>query len=164
MRRRLFGALLGLGMLGVLAAPAGAAGGSSGAVSGPFTGTTSYTFTTDGCSFVHQVYQGTFGTRSRPSGSFDLAGCVELTTGFTYSGTFTVRTAGGALTGTVAGTIDAEILPCSPFHFTLTVTGGTGRFRHTGGTIAVTGQWCSRNTVPAVDDPISGTFVASLTR
>jgi hypothetical protein len=162
--RRLAGVLLGIGLLGtVVAAPAGAASGTSGVVSGPFRGTTSYTFTTDGCSFVHQVYQGTFGTRGK-TGSFRLAGCVDLTTSFGYTGTFTVEARGGNLTGTVAGTIEAATLPCAPFHFTLTVTGGSGRFHRTVGSIAVDGEWCNRGEIPAVSDPIDGQFVASLTR
>jgi hypothetical protein len=160
--RRLAGVLLGLAMLGLAAAPAGAAGDPS-ALSGPFTGTTSYTFATDGCSFVHQVYEGTFGARGT-NGSFRLDGCVDLTTAFGYTGTFTVTARGGQLTGTVTGTIEAQILPCSPFHFTLTVTDGSGRFNRTRGTIAMDGEWCSQGQVPATNDPIDGTVVASLTR
>jgi hypothetical protein len=163
--RRLSGVVLGLGMLGMLglvATPAGA-GGTSGVATGPFTGTTSYTFTTDGCSFVHQVYEGTFGTRGT-SGSFRLAGCVDLTTAFGYTGTFTVTAHGGKLTGTVAGTIEAQTLPCSPFHFTLTVTDGSGRFHRTGGPNAKNGEWCNRGEIPAGNDPTDGQLVASLTR
>jgi hypothetical protein len=89
---------------------------------------------------------------------------VDLTTNFGYTGTFTVQARGGDLTGTVAGTIDAATLPCAPFRFTLTVTGGSGRFHRAAGAIAVTGQWCNRGQVPALNDPIDGQFVASLTR
>jgi hypothetical protein len=164
MLRRIAGVLLGLGMLGFAATPAGATTDFGGRTSGSFTGTTSYTFTTDGCSFVHQVYEGTFGPRTKPIGTFRLAGCVNLTSSFGYTGTFTVTTHGGGLTGTVAGTIEAATLPCAPFHFTLTVTGGSGRLHRTRGTIAVEGEWCNRGQVPAVHDPIDGHYVASLTR
>jgi hypothetical protein len=153
-----------LALVGPVAAPAGAK--PAPLASGPFTGTTSYTFVTDGCSFVHQVYDATVGSNRNPTSSFHLAGCVTLSMnsdGFPYSGTFTIRTRGGTLTGTVAGGVHAEILPCSPFRFTLTVTGGTQRLRHTSGTITVAGTWCERGDVPAVNDPISGDLTASLT-
>ena len=146
------------------------AGGASGdgldaLVSGPFTGTTSYTFTVSGCSFVHQVHDATYGTRSRPSGSFHLDGCVGLGTTFPYTGTFTLRAKGHAtLTGTVSGTVRAEIVPCAPLEFVLTVTGGTGRLARASGSIALHGAWCGRGDIPAVEDPISGALVGSLAR
>lgn len=158
------------GMFGsVVATPAvGAApGGSLSAVaSGPFAGTTSYTFVTDGCSFVHQVYDGTYGTRRKATGSFHLSGCVDLVgSSFLYTGSFSVDAKGqGALTGTVTGTVDAATLPCAPLDFVLTVTGGTGRLARVSGSITLQGSWCGRGNVPAVDDPISGQLVGSLIR
>ncbi len=134
------------------------------ATSGPFSGTTSYTFATDGCSFVHQTFDATFGARRKRASVLHLSGCVDLAGGFPYSGSFTMGLKRhGSLIGTVTGSVGSD-LPCAPLDFTLTVSGGTGRFTRTSGTIALHGTWCSSGNVPALNDPISGTLVGSLTR
>lgn len=161
--------VLAAGMLGsVVAMPtvgASPGGAPSATASGPFTGTTSFTFGTDGCSFVHQTFDGTFGAPRKRTSTFHLNGCVDLAGGFQYTGSFTMGLKRhGSLTGTVTGSVGAEPIPCVPLDFTLTVTGGTGRFTRTSGTIALHGTWCSSGTIPAVNDPISGTLVGSLTR
>ena len=61
----------------------------------------------------------------------------------TYAGTFRMTAGNGdTLIGTYAGTKDASLVDENgyfPFQGTLTVTGGTGRFRHARGRLSFTG-------------------------
>jgi len=169
------GAFVVAGMLAMVVSVPAATAAQSGAldtlVSGPFTGTTGWQFTAAGCSFVHQTFDGTYGTRHKPSGSFHLDGCVTPDLAppnsglFDYVGTFSVKTRGHtAVTGTVSGTEDASMVPCAPLNFVLTVTHGTGRLSGSTGTITLTGNWCGRVSpdIEPVADPINGELVASL--
>src|SRR4051812_28505888 len=176
MRVPSFGKLAAVVIAGVLsmvvAAPAATAapsGSLDALVSGPFTGTTGWKFTAAGCSFVHQTYDGTYGTRRKPVGSFHLDGCVApagtSNNGlFTYNGTFSLHAKGHTgVTGTVSGIEDAGMFPCAPLNFVLTVIGGTGRLAGSTGSITLHGNWCGRTvTVEPVADPISGELVTSL--
>jgi hypothetical protein len=63
--------------------------------------------------------------------------------------------------GTVRGTytIDrAPIAGTAPFHGTFHVTGGTGRFRHVGGTLSMT---CVHHVPPLTDCTVSGPLTGS---
>jgi hypothetical protein len=144
------------------AAPAGSV---DALVSGPFIGTTSWTFATAGCDFVHQVFDGTYGTHRKPAGSFHLEGCIGLDGLFSYVGTFTVQAKGHTtVTGTVSGTVNANMIPCAPLNFALAVTGGTGRLAGSSGSITLRGSWCGTpGAIEPVNEPISGELVASLT-
>lgn len=114
--------------------------------SGPFSGTQTFEFNSEGCSFVHQVFRGTYETRRGRSGRFLVDVCVETGSGFTYTGTFRITTPGGArLRGSVDGTTNAA-LPESSLDLTLTVTSGTKRFEGVTGTVALSGVW--RNEPP----------------
>jgi hypothetical protein len=171
MRARLFGKVAAVVITGVCVMTLGAPVASAAPkhtldplVSGPFTGTTSWKFTTAGCDFVHQVYDGTYGTRRKPAGSFHIDGCIRLDGVFSYTGTFAVRSKGHTgVTGTVSGTVGATSFPCAPLDFVLTVTGGTGRLAGSSGSITLRGNWCGRGQIEPVDDPINGELVGSLT-
>jgi hypothetical protein len=142
-------------------------------VSGPFTGTSVFDFSTPPCSFVHQVHDATYTPDHRHPGSFDLDGCVEFgEAGFAYSGLFVLTTPNGAalhgtVTGVVAGTSPTG--PCDPtgfpasLEFTLALTQGTKGFKHATGTIHLAGTWCSP-AVPGVPGPIFGTLTGALER
>ena len=164
--------LVGLGAVG---APATAASGPplNGEVSGPFTGTTVFD-SAPGCSFFHQVFDATYTTRHRRSGSFHLEGCVDFApVQFVYAGSFVLTTPNRAvLTGTVTGVIGGTPAsdPCEePTDFatsldlTLALTQGTKRFKHATGTIHLVGTWCSPS-VPGVPGSISGALAGALER
>jgi hypothetical protein len=109
-------------------------------VSGPVDGTTEFEFGTNGCSFVFQVWQGTYETARGRVGSFRLAGCVEATGDFPFTGTFILTAPNGAvLTGTVSGTVFGG--PGDGQLFTLGLVDGTKDFRNAAGTIQFTGNW-----------------------
>src|SRR4051794_40877790 len=100
--------------------------GLSRAVSGSFTGTSTYEAAplAGDCHVFHQVYDASYLRRQgAPGGTFRLDGCVIPTDGpFLFEGRFVLADRSGShLTGTVTD----EIFPLS---FTLTATGGTKRF------------------------------------
>src|SRR5918997_1768664 len=81
-------------------------------LSGTFTGTASFQFSAQGCSFVHQEFEGTWIHREgAPGGTFHLTGCVTPVneSSFSYRGTFLMVTQGGAqLRGTLSGGTDGS--------------------------------------------------------
>lgn len=148
-------------------------------VQGTFTGTTVFNGSPS-CSFFDQVYDGTFSTTgqrdaaqrdaARRTGAFHLDGCVTFGPGaaFTYTGSFTLTgPSSGRLAGTVNGVVGATVATgCAgkmavSLDFTLTATHGTKQFKHTVGSVHLTGTWCSP-AVPGVAGPINGTFTGSL--
>jgi hypothetical protein len=146
-------------------------------VSGAFAGTSVFDDDAPQCPFglfVYQVHDATYTTANGRSGSFHLAGCVDVAPiGFSYSGLFVVTTPNGAiLNGTVTGVIGGTSAtgPCEPptpapvaLDFTLALTQGTRSFQHTTGTIHLTGTWCSP-LVPFAPGPIFGTLTGALQR
>jgi hypothetical protein len=108
---------------------------------GTVSGSSTRTATTDPCLFLVTIsgegqatYLGNFTWQS----THTLNVC---TTPFTVSGGSLTLTAadGDQLSGTYTGTSQV-IPPVIAFHITITITGGTGRFANTTGTIEATGQ------------------------
>jgi hypothetical protein len=115
-------------------------------LAGSFSGTTSFSIRTGGCSTVEQVFDATYpGNSAVGSVTLHLDGCVN--TGlvpFTYAGTFALTTSVGTLTGNAAGPINN--VPVSPplpgdFELTLTLLSGSGAFAGTSGLIDVQIVW-----------------------
>ena len=138
-------------------------------VSGPFTGTSVFDFSTPTCLFIHQVHNATYTTTNGRAGSFDLDGCVAFR-GFLYSGLFVLTTPNGAiLNGTVTGVVASTVAvgPCganefpASLDFTLAPMQGTKNFGHATGTIHLTGTWCSPG-IAGVPGPIFGALSADL--
>jgi hypothetical protein len=138
-------------------------------VTGPFTGTSVFDFSTPACSFAHQVYDASYNPQAGSSGSFHLDGCVTFGPGgaFDFNGTFALQWNHATLAGTVAGVVgNAPASACpsgfaSSLAFTLTVQSGTGRFNAASGTISLDGTWCSPTT-PNVAGPINGDLTGHL--
>lgn len=127
-------------------------------VSGPFTGTTSFDFGTQGCFFVFQIFDATF-TTATGAGDLDIEGCVEASGGelFPFTGSFTLTApSGGMLTGTVSGDINAF---SGAFDLTLTVNTATGTLSGATGTVAVAGEW---DFVTPPGNAITGTLTGQL--
>lgn len=174
MRRLLFVVTCLLMGLAVAAAPVAAAPdtGLSRSVTGPFSGTSVFDFSTPACSFAHQVYDASYNAQAGSSGSFHLDGCVTFGAGgaFDYTGTFQLQLNRATLTGTVSGVVGNTpahgcqdgLFPGS-LTFTLTVQSGTARFKAAIGTISLDGTWCSPTT-PNVAGPIDGNLTGHLTR
>jgi hypothetical protein len=119
-------------------------------LAGSFSGTTSYTVGTGGCSFVEQVFDATYpGSSAVGSVTLHLDGCVTPLMippeRFTYAGTFTFATSVGTIAGNASGAIynAASSPPPLPddYELTLSVLSGTGAFGGTQGTIHVSIQW-----------------------
>lgn len=125
-------------------------------VSGPFEGTTEFQFGTEGCSFVFQVWEGTYRTAQNKEGTFRLEGCVQASGTFPFTGTFTLTAPNGAvLTGTVSGSVFGG--PGGGQAFTLRVVEGTKNFRRVVGTILLLSTWPGGSS-------FSGTLAGSLQR
>jgi hypothetical protein len=114
-------------------------------VSGEFTGTGQLLGT---CGLFRQVVDG--GGEWLPLGTttFTLDFCLENPVGELYpisSGTFTVTSPSGTLTGTVGGWVEAGGNPDPavgfPLHITLTVTGGTGAYAGATGDLLLEGAF-----------------------
>jgi len=172
MRRLVFTTAAVLVSLGVAGAPATAAAGArpDREVSGPFTGTSVFDVSTSRCSFVHQVYDATYATTTKQSGSFHLDGCVDSgSADFAYTGTFVLTngkraTVEGTVTGVVGGSPAGTPCPdpsdfASPLDFTLTPTRATKNLKRTSA-IHLTGVWCSPG-APGVPGGISGTLAGA---
>jgi hypothetical protein len=167
-----------IAVLGLAAASVGlAAVASAGAappvskVVGAVTGTTSYTFGTNGCDFVHETFALTVTSGPSRTTSVDLEGCVSLLAlpEFGYRGTFTINGRGKPVSGTVSGTItnfSSSTGSCAPgqqpadLDFVLTPN-GPAHGAHRNDTLTFHGVWCFRGNIPAVDDPVVGELVAS---
>ena len=114
-------------------------------VSGEFTGTGQLLST---CGLFHQVVDG--GGEWLPLGTstFNLDFCLENPVGELYpisSGSFTVTSPSGTLTGTVGGWVEAGGNPDPevgfPLHIVLTVTGGTGAYAGATGELLLEGAF-----------------------
>jgi hypothetical protein len=143
----------------VVASPAEAApaNGLNRRVSGPFSGTTAFEFGTNGCSFVHQVFDLTYQT-ARGKGSLHLEGCAipdgSVTGGFRYDLDFVMKPPRrGRLIGSAAGGV-------FPMDLTLTVERGTKRFRHATGTIDLDGVWTA--SIGTFEGTANGTLTGHL--
>ncbi len=112
-------------------------------LTGSFSGTTTWTFSSENGCFVNQVFDATYlGNSAAGSVTLHLDGCI-FGAPFTYTGTFTITTSVGSLAGNVAGTVSNPLLGPPPYDYdlTLTVVSGTGAFSGTMGTIHVSIQW-----------------------
>ena len=111
------------------------------------TGTISGSSGTGGCSFLEGIFTATYpGSSAVDTVTLQMDGCIPGGGGnfpftFTYSGTFTITTGVGTLTGTVAGQINnvitspvINVVPVTAA-LALTVTSGTGQFAGTTGTL-----------------------------
>lgn len=139
------------------AAPASATGIPTARVTGAVTGDAPFTFSTNGCAFVHQVYSVDVDTRG-PSAHLVIDVCVDLPNepgpAFPANGTFTLTTAGGTLVGDAQGEIGGNIPDA--LAFTLTITGGTRGFAHAQGTLTLTGEWDSQINEGIQNGPVTG--------
>jgi hypothetical protein len=133
-------------------------------VSGPFSGTSFFSFSTMGCSLVYQAFDLTYESEKSRSGTFHADTCGELGTPPTVTGSFMLTTPHGAtLAGAVDGTIcfgcPGIIDPTAvPFVLTLTAAEGTKGLQHVTGTIVVDGTW------NILAGTIAGTVEGSLER
>ena len=131
--------------------------------SGTFTGTTTFQFGADGCSFVHQVFEGTWIRREGAlGGTFEIEGCVRTGSefGFTFDGTFLMVTQGGSeLRGTVTGTLPNGSCPAD-WQFVMTLREGTKRYSGATGTIWVDGVWDCTTGPFMGPNPFNGTITA----
>jgi hypothetical protein len=159
MRRLALAILALIAAVGLAAAPASAAPGTSNLnrlVTGPFEGTTSFVFG-GGCSFVFQVFDATFVPTQPPHrpGTLHVEGCVDLpgSQGI-LNGSFTIATQQGQLQGVASGTI--QIIGPADLAFTLQVVSGTGRFARASGVIELTGVWHFEGTPLGGPAPIDG--------
>jgi hypothetical protein len=162
MRKFVVALLITTGFVSVMPASAGAASPKhlERLVSGSFTGRQDFTFTTNGCSFVYQVFTLSNGERHH-SADLTTQGCVTLDSGpvFTYSGTFTMSVGrGDTATGTAAGSTQGG---SDGLHLVLTITSGTGQFRGIQGTLHLDGGWENDPGVLGTG-PASGTVSAVL--
>ena len=137
-------AVLAVVVTAVLAGAAWPAGAQTD-VSGPFAGTGTFDFS---CSFAHEMNSGTGDWTGLGAVTWSLDFCVQIPPDIVNdpwpvtSGTFTVTTAGGTLTGTMGGSImggQAQADGRFPFSYVLTVTGGTGDLAGATGQITLNG-------------------------
>lgn len=114
------------------------------AVAGPFTGTGTLSST---CPVFHQVVNAGGDWSELGTSTFVLDFCTANDQGGNhwpiYNASFTITAAdGGTLTGTMSGFVEASGTgPEFPLHFTLAVTGGTGRLAGATGSIAMEGAF-----------------------
>ena len=83
-------------------------GASLAELAGSFTGHTSFTFNTNGCAFVHQVFDASYpGSGTVGTVTLHIEGCVSSSmTG--YTGTFTISTSAGTVSGNAVRPADLE--------------------------------------------------------
>jgi hypothetical protein len=123
-----------------------------------FTGTTSGPVPTAGCGFPlvegFQTFDGSYpGSGSVGTVNLHLAGCASFSNG-EYSGSFTITTSVGTLSGSASGPISGLPVP-SPilFELTLSVMTGTDSFAGTSGTLQVPILWLRPS--PAVSGSVT---------
>jgi hypothetical protein len=130
------------------------------ASSSPFTGSATFDYLANGCSFAYQTFDATYpGSTSVGAVTLHIAGCADPFTTMSFSGSFTISTNVGTLTGTASGPVtltsgtggSLAVL----FQLTLSVVSGTGSFAGTTGTLQFV------TTYPASAPPtFSGTVTA----
>jgi hypothetical protein len=118
-----------------------------------------------GCSFVGATFGATYPASSAVGPvTLQTEGCIPFGGGnfpftFLYSGTFTITTSVGTLSGTAAGQITNVILPPPPYEvnlepvtasLALTAKSGTGLFTGTTGTLNLGLTWTEPGTPPIV--------------
>jgi hypothetical protein len=109
-------------------------------LAGSFTGTTSYTFGTNGCAFVHQVFDASYpGSGTVGTVTLHIEGCVSSSI-TNYTGTFTISTSVGTLSGTATGAVNLGASGVT-FDLTLTTTAGTDAFASATGTLHSLISW-----------------------
>jgi hypothetical protein len=131
------------------------------ASSSPFTGSATFDYLANGCSFGYQTFDATYpGSTSVGAVALDIAGCADPFTTMSFSGSFTISTNIGTLTGTASGPVtltsgtggSLAVL----FELTLNVVSGTGSFAGTTGALQFV------TTYPSSAPPtFSGTVTAS---
>ena len=152
--------------LALLAGAASPAAAADIPVSGDFTATGTFTFA---CDFALESTDGGGDWTGLGPSTFHLDWCVGLPPDPTVddwpvtSGTFTVTTAAGTLTGTMGGWVD-PVTPDPqgryPIHLVLTITGGTGAYVGATGELVLDGGLV----VPQLPDrEISGTVSGTVT-
>jgi hypothetical protein len=114
-------------------------------LSGSFSGTTTWTFG-NGCPLVNQIFDASYpGSSAVGAVMLQVGGCVDVVTAsqYSYTGTFTIATNVGTLSGNAAGLANVGVgaQPPVDFELTLTVVSGTGAFAATTGTIHVSIVW-----------------------
>ncbi len=120
----------------VRAHPGGALGLAD--LAGTFTGTEAVVGS--GCDFVHRTFDASYATRGRVgTASLAIDGCTDSTAS-TYTGTFTITTPVGSVSGTAAGAVSMLSRP-PLFNLYLTPTSGTGAFTTTSGILGGFVRW-----------------------
>jgi hypothetical protein len=155
-------ALVGLVGLVGLAPPAAAA---DLPVSGPFTGTGHFEFA---CTFAQEYTDGSGDLTSLGPSTFHLEYCVEPTPDLSdpwpvTSGTFTVDTATGTLTGDVGGHVNASTAGPDgryPIHLVLSITGGTEGYEGATGSLTLD---AGLEYIPFFDRRYEGTVSGTVT-
>jgi hypothetical protein len=112
-------------------------------LTGSFTGTQSFTFSTDGCVFVHQIFDATYpGSATVGNVTLHIEGCVDPAI-TTYTGTFTISTNVGTVSGSAIGTVRFETIGTTSYDFDLTleVASGTDQFAATTGSLNAAIVW-----------------------
>ena len=110
------------------------------ASSSPFTGTATFSQPL-GCFFALQTFDATYpGSTSVGTVTLDIAGCADPFTTMSYnSGSFTITTTVGAVSGTASGPVTFVSGPGGSlsvlFQLTLSVLNGTGSFAGTTGSL-----------------------------
>jgi len=108
-------------------------------LAGSFTGSQHFMFGSNGCVFVHQVFDASYPSASNGTVTLHIAGCVsqDITQ---YSGTFTISASAGTLAGTALGSVDISSSTAT-FDLTAAATSGTGTFKKPGGTLNIHINW-----------------------
>ena len=103
-------------------------------LAGTFTGTESFDFGTNGCSFVHQIFDASYpGSAAVGIVTLHIEGCVDNPITH-YEGTFTITTSVGTLSGTAVG-------PVFDFELDLNITSATGAFQGVTGMLHASIHW-----------------------
>lgn len=134
-------------------------------VTGTFTGTGHFEFA---CTFAEEHTDGSGDWTSLGPSTFHLVYCVDTPSDLAdpwpvTSGSFTVETAAGTLTGDVGGHVMAGSAGPDgryPFHLVLTVTGGTGGYEGATGGLTLDGAF---EYIPFFDRRHEGTVSGAVT-